>query len=110
MTEAIWANILSAIPPTLVALGALVASMRAGKTSKRVEQSVNGSLDQVLTDLEKHVIMVRETRDTLSQSIKHHESQLLVLRLQLDKANAHIEKLIMTPEDYLAKHPPKPLT
>ena len=107
LSDVFWANIFSAIPPTILALGAFIASIRGRKTAERVEEKVNGSLDTMMTKLSENIKLVSDTKRALETSISSHEAQIEVLKKQLETANEHIHKLIMVPdqlEKVLLKH------
>lgn len=96
----VWANIIAAIPPTLLALGALLASIGGRKTAERVEEKVNGTMGTMMDRLSENIKLVADTKRALEANIISHEAQIDVLRIQLETANAHIRKLILTPDQF----------
>lgn len=91
-------SIIAIIPPTLIALGAFISSLKVQKTSARVEEKVNGSLALVTTKLSENIQLVADTRQALQTSIILHETQIAALKDELTMANQHISRLILTPE------------
>jgi hypothetical protein len=71
MTDETLTILLTALPPTLVAMGALIVSMRNHRQGKRIHVLVNSSFSRVLADLSIANQRIAELEDLIGKTTEH---------------------------------------